>query len=987
MANDLKKVGLIFKADGSADFIKSNQAVNAVLKENYQQFRLTQSQWDSSTKTSEKLRDKMQYLTQAYDIQNDKVRILKTELKELQSNEQSSTVEIEKKKAAVAQAEAELGRYQKQMNATSKEIKSGTADLKDFAKKLDDTGDKLVSTGKKASVFSAAYAAATGLAIKASVDFESAIAGVNKTIDGTPKQLAEIKQGIRDMAKEIPASTTEIAAVAEAAGQLGIQTDNVLAFSRVMIDLGNATSMSAEEAATTLARFANVTRMSQNDFSKLGSSIVALGNNFATTESEISAMAMNLGSAGTQIGMSQSDILALAASLSSVGLEAQAGGTAFSKLMIEMQLATETGSDALADFANVAGMSADEFAHKFKTDATGAVMAFIEGLSKTDERGASAIKVLDDMGISETRLRDALLRSANASDIFSDAIGLSSQAWEENTALTDEASQRYATTESQMILLKNSVNDLAISFGDLLLPKVQAFVDFMKNIVDAINNLSPAMKSVVLFIGSLVAAIGPLLIIIGKMAHGVSALMKAFILLKPIVAPIFVALKAAVVGFAATLGLPVAAVVAIGAAIAALVVVVVKYWDEIKAFTISAFNAISETVSGVISGMGQHFANFKDSVTSVIESIKLFFTESFASIETFFKEIFNNISIFVAEWIAIISENFNAFIAKIMEMLALPIEYLKNAAILIVAVLAMMLETIYTTIIAPLVAFFVGAFETIKTNIETTIANVVEFFQTSFNTIQTNVTATLNGIYEFFTNIFDWINQNVMMPFQLKMTEIFNSIKQVVSSFIEGTKAFFMNGFEWVKNNVVQPLVGFFGGVFNSIFGVINGAILSIQNAFSNMKNYVLNMFTAVRDSVALMFNAIGNIIKAPINGIIGLINNVLSSLNRIKVPSWVPGIGGSSVNFPMVNYLQTGGDLLEGAAIVGEAGPEMLMQSQGRSTVVPLTESGKHNATSFIDYEKLGAAVANAMRLMKFTIDDDGIGRFVDERMLGVIQ
>ncbi|WZU02695.1 phage tail tape measure protein [Erysipelothrix sp. D19-032] len=85
-----------------------------------------------------------------------------------------------------------------------KRLSQEQTDLKDFAKKLEDTGDKLVSTGKKASVFSAAYAAATGLAIKASVDFESAIAGVNKTIDGTPKQLADIKQGIRDMAKEIP---------------------------------------------------------------------------------------------------------------------------------------------------------------------------------------------------------------------------------------------------------------------------------------------------------------------------------------------------------------------------------------------------------------------------------------------------------------------------------------------------------------------------------------------------------------------------------------------------------------------------------------------------------------------------------------------------------------------------------------------------------------------------------------------------------------
>src|SRR5690606_23181063 len=157
---------------------------------------------------------------------------------------------------------------------------------------------------------------------------ESAFAGVEKTVDATEEELNALKKGIRDMAKEIPATTTEISKVAEAAGQLGIETDSILSFTRVMIDLGETTNLSAEEAATTLARFANVTKMSQKDFDKLGATIVDLGNNFATTEAEIAQMGMNLASAGTQIGMSQSDIMALATALSSVGLEAQAGGTA-----------------------------------------------------------------------------------------------------------------------------------------------------------------------------------------------------------------------------------------------------------------------------------------------------------------------------------------------------------------------------------------------------------------------------------------------------------------------------------------------------------------------------------------------------------------------------------------------------------------------------------------------------------------------------------
>ena len=196
-----------------------------------------------------------------------------------------------------------------------------------------------------------------------------------------------------------------------------------------MIDMGNSTNLSAEDAATSIAKFANITGLAADTsmsadekYKKMGSTIVDLGNNYATTEADIMNMATNLASAGTQVGMSESDILALATALSSVGMEAQAGGTAFSKALIEMQLAVETNSDSLKDWADVAGMSTSEFSKRFKEDATGALEAFIQGLSKCGGESDSAIKVLNDMGITETRMRDALLRSANASDVFTSAI-------------------------------------------------------------------------------------------------------------------------------------------------------------------------------------------------------------------------------------------------------------------------------------------------------------------------------------------------------------------------------------------------------------------------------------------------------------------------------------------------------------------------------------------------------------------------------------
>ena len=366
---------------------------------------------------------------------------------------------------------------------------------------------------------------AVGL-VNSAREFETAFTGVEKTVDGTATQMEHLKQGIKDMSEEIPASTTEISAVAEAAGQLGIQTDNVLAFTKTMINMGNATNLSADEAATTLARFANVTKMSQSDFDKLGSVIVALGNNFATTEAEISEMGMNLASAGTQVGMSQAQIMALATALSSVGLEAQAGGTAFSKVMVNMQLAVEKGGKDLKNFATVAGMSTKQFQKAFKEDATSAIMQFVDGLSKSGERGQSAIRILDDMGITETRLRDALLRSANASGVMGKAIELGNKAWEENTALTNEANKRYQTLDSRMEMTKNKIKNLATNTGSKLTPTFIKLLDKIDGLIDRFNNLNEEEVNNIIKTAAMVAAIGPAIKIFATLGKGVGTATK-----------------------------------------------------------------------------------------------------------------------------------------------------------------------------------------------------------------------------------------------------------------------------------------------------------------------------------------------------------------------------------------------------------------------------------------------------------------------------
>lgn len=430
---------------------------------------------------------------------------------------------------AIAYIDLDASKFKSGMQGVTAGLKTFNDSTLSAGDRFKALGNTLSSVGRGLTTGVTLPLAGVGVASsKAAIDFESAFAGVRKTVDASEKDLKKIETGIRDMAKEMPTAATEIAGVAEAAGQLGIKTPDILDFTKTMVMLGDSTNLSAEEAATSLAKFANVTKMNMKDVDRLGATIVALGNNLATTEKDIVSMSLRLGAAGTQIGLSQDQILSFAGALSSVGIEAEMGGSAFSKLMIEMQLATEKGGASLEEFANVAGMSGEQFKKAFQEDATTAIMAFLEGLGTAQERGQSAIGILADMGIEEVRLRDTILRAANAHDVFGEALKIGAEGWKENTALVNEANQRYETTKSKLEILKNNFIEVGISIGEQLLPYIQQFVEWLQGLVQKFQELSPETKDFIVKAGLIAAALGPLLMIFGSLIQFIGSASFAF---------------------------------------------------------------------------------------------------------------------------------------------------------------------------------------------------------------------------------------------------------------------------------------------------------------------------------------------------------------------------------------------------------------------------------------------------------------------------
>ena len=404
--------------------------------------------------------------------------------------------------------EAQLGREFRTTFAKARGEFGDTADsAESFGSRATQAVDAVSSVLAAAGISAALKEIKEGFdeCVQASMDFESAITGVAKTTDLTDEELADMSDAIKAMSTEIPASTTEIAAVAEAAGQLGIQKDALLDFTRVMTMLGTATNMTAEDAATALARFANITGMSADNYDRLGAVIVDLGNNFATTESEITQMGTRLASGGKLAGLTEPQIMALAAAMSSVGIEAEAGGTAMTQTLNAIEKAVATGEDSLQSFADVAGMSADSFAEMWNTDALGALTAFIRGLGNLDEQGESAVLVLEDLGLTGIRQSNMLKSLALAADQMDSAVQTANTAWDENIALTNEANKRYATTQSKLDMMQNAYNNLKVAVGDAFTPALRDAYDAGTDVLNVLGEFvqeNPALvKGVATFTG------------------------------------------------------------------------------------------------------------------------------------------------------------------------------------------------------------------------------------------------------------------------------------------------------------------------------------------------------------------------------------------------------------------------------------------------------------------------------------------------------
>lgn len=502
MANELQKVGLIFKEEGAIDFKKTLQEINLEMNKNYNQFRVTQSQWDSSTSSTEKLRAQQEYLTNALAIQQDKVTVLKKELSELENAENKNTTAIKKKRNELVNAELKLKDYENRINDIDVALNDNSKKMQNYAKKINDVSEKISDVGNKASVISAGVAAGGTILANNAMNLENAVAKYVSTTNTAENETEKYKRVLENINNNNYGEGYED--IADSMSQVTMQ----------MQDLNEQDLQNITEKAIALRDLFGY------DVSESVRAVKAMMDNLNVSADE----AFNLIAEGKKQGLDFSNELLdnineYSVQFGKLGLSAEdmfnifkvgADNGAFNLDKIgdavkEFSIRVIDGSNTTVDGFKRIGLNADDMAKKFANGGEEAKQAFIEvvnRLGSMDDKVSQSIAGVDLFGTMWEDLGPTVITSFSNMDA-----GISKS----SDSMQKSIDQLYNTTKKKAEAQLKRLQSLGADFGEEMLPVLEDLIDMAEGFVDKLNDMSDAEKENIVKIGLFVAGVGPLI--------------------------------------------------------------------------------------------------------------------------------------------------------------------------------------------------------------------------------------------------------------------------------------------------------------------------------------------------------------------------------------------------------------------------------------------------------------------------------------------
>lgn len=984
MANRIKGITVEIGGD-TTGLDKALKSVNTSIKSTQSALKDVNRLLKLDPSNTELLSQKQRLLKDAIGATKEKLDSLKAAQEQAKQQLENGELGQDKYDALqreIVETEEELRRLQQEAATTS----TALSKIDVAGQKMEAVGNSIAGAGKKMMGITTVIGGAGVAAVKTAADFDSAMSQVAAVSGATGDDFDALRDKAREMGAKTKFSATEAAEAMNYMAMAGWKTGDMLDGIEGVMNLAAA---SGEDLATTsdiVTDALTAFGLTAKDSGHFADILAAASSNANTNVSMMGETFKYCAPIAGALGFSAEDTAEAIGLMANAGIKSTQAGTALRTIMNNLSGDIKISGKAIGD-VTIATTNADGSMRSL-SDILGDCRTAFGSLTES-EKAQTAESLVGKNAMSGFL---ALMNAAPADvDKLSGAI-----------ANCDGVSEKMATTmqdnlAGQLTILKSQLQELAISFGDILMPAIRSIVSKLQGFVDKLNGMDEGTKRTIVTIALLVASIGPLLIIIGTTISKIGVAMQGFVKLANGVSKLKVAIQGGtgVLGkLGAALGGVSAPVLAVVAVIAVLVAAFVHLWRTNEGFRdaiIGTWNRIKDTISGFCQGIVDRLNALGFQFTDIVDVLKTVWDGFCQILAPIFEGVFNHIAnilstvtgvitgildvfigIFTGNWSQAwtgVKEIFSSIWNGISSFFTNILNVIKGVADVVLGWFGTSWNEVWTNIKTffegiwnGIVSFFTGIWETIKNIVQTGIMLIGSILEAAvdiitlpfrfiwenckkiiiavWDAIKSKVTTVINAVASVISTVMNAIKTvftTVWNAIKTVVTTVVNAIKSVVTTVFNAIKSTATTVWNAIKTAVTTPV----NAIKSTVTSVFNSVKSTVTSIFNGIKSTATSVWNGIKSAITTPIEAAKNKVKGVVDAIKGFFSGMKISLPHIKLPHFrVSGklsIAPPSVPHLSIDWYKEGG-IMTSPTIFGMNGSSLMAGGEaGAEAILPL--------------------------------------------------
>ena len=984
MANRIKGITVEIGGD-TTGLDKALKSVNTSIKSTQSALKDVNRLLKLDPSNTELLSQKQRLLKDAIGATKEKLDSLKVAQEQAKQQLENGELGQDKYDALqreIVETEEELRRLQQEAATTS----TALSKIDVAGQKMEAVGNSIAGAGKKMMGVTTVIGGVGVAAVKTAADFDSAMSQVAAVSGATGKDFDDLRNKAREMGSKTKFSATEAAEAMNYMAMAGWKTEDMLGGIEGVMNLAAASGEDLAITSDIVTDALTAFGLSAKDSGHFADILAAASSNANTNVSMMGETFKYCAPIAGALGFSAEDTAEAIGLMANAGIKSSQAGTALRTIMNNLAGDVKISGKAIGD-VTIVTTNADGSMRDLSDILADCRTAF-SGLTESEK--AQAAESL----VGKNAMSGFLaLMNAGEGDIekLSSAI--------ENC---DGSAEKMAMTmqdnlAGQLTILKSQLQELAISFGDILMPAIRSIVSKLQGFVDKLNGMDEGTKRTIVTIALLVASIGPLLIIIGTTILKIGVAMQGFVKLANGVSKLKVAIQGGtgVLGkLGAALGGVSAPVLAVVAVIAVLVAAFVHLWRTNEGFRdaiIGTWNRIKDTISGFCQGIVDRLNALGFQFTDIVDVLKTVWDGFCQILAPIFEGVFNHIAnilstvtgvitgildvfigIFTGNWSQAwtgVKEIFSSIWNGISSFFTNILNVIKGVADVVLGWFGTSWNEVWTNIKTffegiwnGIVSFFTGIWETIKNIVQTGIMligsileaavdiitlpfrfiweNCKEIIIAVWDAIKSKVTTVINAVASVISTVMNAIKTvftTVWNAIKTVVTTVVNAIKSVVTTVFNAIKSTATTVWNAVKTAVTTPV----NAIKSTVTSVFNSVKSTVTSIFNGIKSTATSVWNGIKSAITTPIEAAKNKVKGVVDAIKGFFSGMKISLPHIKLPHFrVSGklsIAPPSVPHLSIDWYKEGG-IMTSPTIFGMNGSSLMAGGEaGAEAILPL--------------------------------------------------